>query len=102
MLMFNLETETFSVGVMRWLAIIPNKITRIQIIVTITRSTNDSRLLVSQMTSAKELTSFSGDPLEWLRFKQAFELTSNLGRYLKEENMAQLHQAFIERLKAIH
>lgn len=58
-----------------------------------TRNTNDSRLLVSRMTSAKELPSFAGDPIEWLRFKQSFEMTTNLGKYSKEENIARLHQA---------
>ena len=45
------------------------------------------------MMSAKSLPVFSGEKLEWLRFKQAFELSTELGGYSDLENVARLFEA---------
>lgn len=55
-------------------------------------SEGNSRL-VNRLTSAKELPAFSGDPLEWLHFKETYELTSELGGYSDRENVARLFRA---------
>lgn len=49
--------------------------------------------VVNRLTSAKSLPTFSGDSLEWLRFKQAYELSSRVGAYSPEENVARLFEA---------
>lgn len=49
--------------------------------------------LVNRLTSAKSLPKFTGDCLEWLRFKQSFELSSELGGYSERENVARLYEA---------
>ena len=43
------------------------------------------------MTSAKALSSFSGDPLDWIRFKEAFEHSTELGNYSDRENVMRLY-----------
>lgn len=55
--------------------------------------TNDNSRLVNRMSSAKTLQSFSGDPLDWPRFKQAFELSTSLGDYSDRENIMRLSEA---------
>ncbi|XP_073943425.1 uncharacterized protein [Choristoneura fumiferana] len=42
--------------------------------------------------SARDLPTFSGDPLDWLRFKSAFETTTVIGQYTDEENVARLQR----------
>lgn len=42
--------------------------------------------------SARDLPSFSGDALDWLRFKNAFETTTKIGQYTEEENLARLQR----------
>ena len=37
--------------------------------------------IVNRKTSAKNLSSFSGDPLDWIRFKEAFEHSIELGNF---------------------
>lgn len=49
--------------------------------------------LVHRLTSAKALPTFSGDPIEWLHFKEAYELTSELGGFSERENIARLFRA---------
>lgn len=49
--------------------------------------------LVNRMTSAKQLPSFSGDPLDWVRFKQAFLNSTQLGKYSDSENIMRLSDA---------
>ncbi|XP_076660490.1 uncharacterized protein LOC143363843 [Halictus rubicundus] len=49
--------------------------------------------LVNRLTSAKALPTFSGDPFEWLHFKEAYELTSELGGFSERENIARLFGA---------
>lgn len=46
--------------------------------------------LVRRLTSTRQLPKFSGCSLEWLQFKRAFELTSELGNYSEEENVSRL------------
>lgn len=50
-----------------------------------------SQRLVNRLTSNKSLPTFSGDCLEWLRFKQAFELSTELGNYSDKENLTRLY-----------
>lgn len=52
-----------------------------------------SQYLISRLTSTKMLPKFSGDILEWLRFKQAYKLSTELGGYTEEENVARLYEA---------
>lgn len=42
--------------------------------------------------SDKELPTFSGNELEWLPFKNAFELSTELGRYSDRENAGRLYK----------
>ena len=54
---------------------------------------NGNLTLVNRLTSAKSLPSFSGDPLDWVRFKQAFDLSTELGSYSEGENVTRLFKA---------
>lgn len=49
--------------------------------------------LINRLTYKKGLPQFSGDCLEWLRFKRAFETSSNLGGFSDTENIARLFEA---------
>ncbi|OXU22528.1 hypothetical protein TSAR_015584 [Trichomalopsis sarcophagae] len=57
-----------------------------------TTSEGNSRL-VNRLTSAKSLPTFSGDPLEWVYFKETFTSTSDLGGYTPQENISRLFAA---------
>ena len=57
---------------------------------------NDGSKFMHRMTSAKTLPTFSGDPWEWTRFKQAFELSTALGDYSEAENILRLSEALKE------
>ena len=46
--------------------------------------------LVNRMTTAISLPFFSGDPLEWLNFKEVFEATTESGGYSDRGNIARL------------
>ena len=46
--------------------------------------------LVNRFAAQKELPTFSGDPLDWLRFKRAFEHSTTLGSYSDSENVSRL------------
>ncbi|XP_076395364.1 uncharacterized protein LOC143265692 [Megachile rotundata] len=52
-----------------------------------------SSRLVNRLTTAKALPSFSGDPLEWLHFKEAYISSSESGGYSDRENIARLFDA---------
>ena len=45
---------------------------------------------IHRLTSGKKLPSFSGDPLEWTRFKRDFEISTILGDYSDSENITRL------------
>lgn len=47
---------------------------------------------INRLSLNKSLLEFSGDSLDWLRFKNAFELSTRLGGYSDSENVARLHQ----------
>ena len=49
--------------------------------------------MMNRMTTAKNLPSFSGNPLEWLNFKEVYELTTELGAYSDRDNIARLFTA---------
>ena len=55
--------------------------------------TSSDPRLVNRLTSAKDLPNFSGNPLEWMKFKQAYELSSELGEYDSRENVLRLDRA---------
>lgn len=57
-----------------------------------TSMNNDNTLLVHRMTT-KSLPKFDGNPLEFPRFKQAIELSTNLGQFTSEENWQRLNDA---------
>lgn len=48
---------------------------------------------VNRLTSAKSLPTFSGDPLEWVHFRETYESTSRLGGYTPQENITRLFAA---------
>ncbi|XP_076660183.1 uncharacterized protein LOC143363496 [Halictus rubicundus] len=52
----------------------------------------DSRLL-HRLTTAKKLPKFSGNPIEWLNFKEAYLSSAELGGYSRRENVARLFDA---------
>ena len=52
----------------------------------------DSKL-VNRMFSTKKLPTFSGDPIGWVKFKQAYELSTKLGDYSDSENAMRLSEA---------
>ena len=54
------------------------------------RSVSENPRYLNRMTSAKKLPEFSGNPLYWLRFQQAFDLSRKLGEYSEEENVMRL------------
>ena len=56
-------------------------------------STNSNSRLVNRLTSAKSLPIFTGDPLQWINFKQTYELSSELGEYSARENVLRLFTA---------
>ena len=57
-------------------------------------SSNQSRLqMFNRMTAARKLPYFSGNPLEWMHFKEVFNLTTEMGAYSDVENSARLHEA---------
>lgn len=47
--------------------------------------------LVNRLVSQKESFTFSGNSLEWLRFKRAFEQSTELGGYSDRENVIRLY-----------
>lgn len=49
-----------------------------------------SSCLVNRLTTAKSLPIFSGDPLEWNHFKNAYEISTRLGEYSGKENISRL------------
>ena len=49
----------------------------------------DNSRYLNRMT-AKKLPDFSGDPLDWLHFKKAFDLSTELGEYSELENTMRL------------
>ena len=54
---------------------------------------NGNSKLINRLTSAKTLPSFSGDPLDWVRFKRAFETSTETGAYTDRENVSRLFEA---------
>ena len=51
---------------------------------------DQSSRFLSRLSSTKRLPAFSGDPLDWLRFKQAFDLSTESGEYTEKENVMRL------------
>lgn len=47
--------------------------------------------LVSRLTSNKEALEFSGNSLEWRRFKRAFDQSTESGQYSDQENVSRLY-----------
>ena len=54
---------------------------------------SENSKLVNRMTSAKKLPIFSGDSLSWVRFKQAYELSTKLDDYSDSENIMRFFDA---------
>ena len=55
-------------------------------------SINNTRL-VNRLTTARDLPTFSGNPLEWLHFIKTYESTSALGEYDDQQNFSRLFKA---------
>lgn len=47
--------------------------------------------LVNRLTGSKDLPKFKGDGVEWIRFKRAFELSTEVGGYNQAENASCLY-----------
>ena len=64
-----------------------------------TNSIRDSSLLnentrfVNRITPAKYLPTFTGDPLDWLHFKQAYDMSTKFGEYTERKNIMRLFEA---------
>ncbi|KAL7294353.1 hypothetical protein TKK_0012361 [Trichogramma kaykai] len=56
-------------------------------------SGNNDSVVLSRMTTDKNLPRFSGDPLHWRRFKNAFENSTSIGNFSQRENMTRLYDA---------
>ena len=56
-------------------------------------NSNENSKLAHRMSSAKSFPTFSGDSMEWPRFKQVYEVTTELGVYNDKENAARLYDA---------
>lgn len=54
---------------------------------------NGSNRLVNRLTSNRGLPTFDGDGLEWLRFKRAFEISTEVGGYSDRENISRLYES---------
>lgn len=52
-----------------------------------------SRSLFNRSSLGKSLPTFSGNSVEWLRFKQSFESSVARGEYTEQENVSRLFQA---------
>lgn len=50
--------------------------------------------LLNRMTSSK-LPTFSGEPLDWLRFKCVYDLSTEMGQYSEQENFVRLYDALV-------
>ena len=62
-----------------------------QIIREVFNANNQSQVnVVNRLAAQNELPTFSGNSLEWLRFKRAFEHSKTLGRYSDTENLSRL------------
>ena len=48
--------------------------------------------LLHRLTSSKDLPNFNGDCLDWMRCKKAFDLSTKVGGFSDEENVARLHR----------
>lgn len=55
------------------------------------RSRENPPTLLNRLASDKQTLSFSGNSLEWLRFKRAFLQSSELGGYSDQENASRLY-----------
>ena len=53
---------------------------------------SDSQL-GNRLHFARKLPEFSGNPLDWLHFKEAYESSAELGGYTDRENIARLYSA---------
>lgn len=51
---------------------------------------NENSRLAKRMTPSQKLPEFSGDPLDWIQFKQAYDLSTELGKYSDRENFMRL------------
>ncbi|XP_076246401.1 uncharacterized protein LOC143186603 [Calliopsis andreniformis] len=49
--------------------------------------------VANRLTLAGSLPKFAGDPLEWLHFKETYDLTSEMGAYTDRENIVRLFAA---------
>ena len=49
--------------------------------------------IINRLSTANRLPTFSGDPLEWLHFKNMYESTTKSGGYSEQENVARLFEA---------
>lgn len=54
------------------------------------RCNSNPPTLLNRLTSDKQTLSFSGNALEWLRFKRAFQQSTELGGYTDRENASRL------------
>lgn len=56
-------------------------------------SNHNNVQIMSRMSTERKLPYFSGNPLEWMHFKEMYKLTTEIGGYSNRENIARLHEA---------
>lgn len=61
-------------------------------LVTASASNGQNKQLLSRMSIPKDLPEFSGDPLEWLQFKQAYEESTQICGFSEKENVWRLRK----------
>ena len=55
--------------------------------------TSNRAVLIDRLSSSKNLPRFSGDPLDWNRFKCAYECSTTNGNFSERENLSRLYDA---------
>ena len=66
-----------------------------QTLIAVRNSSNVNSSLLNRLKSIKKLPTYSGDPLDWMRFKQAFDLSTELGNFGDRENTVRLFEALV-------
>lgn len=68
-------------------------------LVTTSISTEQHGNLLSRMSTPRELPLFSGDHMEWLFFKNAYEESTSVCKFSQKENLWRLKNVFADQLK---
>ncbi|KAJ0169676.1 hypothetical protein K1T71_014861 [Dendrolimus kikuchii] len=58
-------------------------------------SNNSNAQMLSRLCTPRDLPAYSGDPLEWLQFKQAFEESTRVCNFSDQENLWRLRKCLL-------